>query len=248
MLQATRLLHTYSTQASKIIWTAAGKSWTKLADSAHNASQMSDFALHICFHCGFWKSTWASPHDGRWRNNHTPTEGCKLHLVGPNITVILGMVAARSLVCFRWICNVQSKVFQGHGQRNCCPALHHPLCIHREVGWPLIAKRGIQLDFFVGYTNKTLSCIIQQKYTCKVSFILVYTSWILPLGYHRPFLNLVTKQQKLYLFKSQALWPWHHRHNAWSGLKPSNVTRTWKINNNWLIFTCLFEKVSSDWL
>lgn len=95
---------------------------------------MPDFALVqlLRFHCGFWKSTWASPHRGRWRNNHTPTQGCRLRSVGPNTTITRGLVSARTLLRFPWICNVESKVFHGHGQWNLCPALHYLLWAYRE--------------------------------------------------------------------------------------------------------------------
>lgn len=53
---------------------------SKRADFAHTDGWMPDFALtqQLRFHCGFWKSTWASPHRGRWRNNHTRTQGWRL--------------------------------------------------------------------------------------------------------------------------------------------------------------------------
>lgn len=142
----------------------------KQADSAGAASWMPDFALtqRLRFHCGFWKSTWASPHRGRWRDNHTPTQGCKPRSVGPNITITLALVSAQTLLCFQWICNVESKVFRGHGQWNLGPALLYPLWIYSEwfsAGWALIEHIGAITWYLSGVTRQNNISIVLHNST-----------------------------------------------------------------------------------
>lgn len=93
------------------------------------------------------------PTSQQMEDNHTPTKGCRLCSVWPNITITLRMVSARTLLCFRWMCNAESKAFHGHGQGNLCPVLHYHLWIHREVfivGWPLIEHRGVIIQYLCG--------------------------------------------------------------------------------------------------
>ena len=83
----------------------------KRADSARTARRKPDFALaqRLCFHCGFWKSTWASPHRGRWRSNRTPTQGCRRRSVGPSITITLeaGQPSCAALLSMNLQCWIQ---------------------------------------------------------------------------------------------------------------------------------------------
>lgn len=207
---------------------------SKLADCAHNASQMSDFALHICFHLfPLWLlkkhlglPTWwqmeKQPHTrsgrqaplGGSKHNSNPRDGCR-SFVG--------------LLSMNLQCSIQG--FPGTWPKKRLSSIALPF-VHSQRSWVAInSKEGDSIGFLCGVHKQNFELHNSTKIYVQVFFILVYTSQILPLGYHRPFLNLVTKQQKLYLFKSQALWPWRYRHKAWSRF-------------NYLV---AFEKVPSDW-
>lgn len=145
-----------------------------------------------------------------------PLGPCRLRSVGPTIITTLGMVSARTLFCFRWICSVGSKVFHGPDQGNLCPVL----CIHREafnVGWPLIKQRGIIIWYLRGVHRKKQS-IGLQKSIKEHGAVSIFPPVKMTAISARQFLMLIIKQMRVVVvftsmhcdndFKTHETWWW----------------------------------------